>query len=453
MNGSRPKALLIQPPIYDFALYDLFHQPFGLMRIATWLDRTGYEVTILDCLDIVDPGHTARQVRRRHGTGKFLRQVVETPAPLRSVRRRYARYGIGAPPMVKRIRDATPDVVLIGTGMTYWYEGCREAAIAVRELFPDVPVIAGGIYATLLPSHCAEQLETDLVVKGNADPALCSVLRGLELPCPTGPVPYQPDRNSSSGSNRLREAGVLRLNEGCPYSCDYCASHLLRPGFTAGDTESLLQSLEEMHAAGIRHIAFYDDALLHRSELALVPFLEKVIRRFGRREISLYVPNAVHAGEINPPIAELMFGAGFREVRLGIESDDKEFHRTHGYKIDVDALRECAVSLRSAGFTGSQITGYLLAGVPGTSAVEFSRSLDTVESLGMRISIAEYSPVPGTRLFDAACQQSELPLRGEPLCHNNSILPTASPEFSMGDLRRMRERVTRHNRTLRCATM
>ena len=71
-----PKALLVQPPVYDFALYDLFHQPFGLLRIGRWLHESGYNVDLLDCLDPVPPG------RSLSGHGRFTRQVVERPQAL-----------------------------------------------------------------------------------------------------------------------------------------------------------------------------------------------------------------------------------------------------------------------------------------------------------------------------------------------------------------------------------
>ncbi|MFP4617647.1 MAG: hypothetical protein ACLFMZ_02280 [Spirochaetaceae bacterium] len=36
-KGDAPEVLLVQPPVYDFALYDLHFKPFGLMRMGNGL--------------------------------------------------------------------------------------------------------------------------------------------------------------------------------------------------------------------------------------------------------------------------------------------------------------------------------------------------------------------------------------------------------------------------------
>ena len=69
---SAPRALLVQPPVYDFALYDLFIYPFGLLRIGQWLADAGYDVTLVDGLS---RGRSAREVRRdAPGRGKIARR-------------------------------------------------------------------------------------------------------------------------------------------------------------------------------------------------------------------------------------------------------------------------------------------------------------------------------------------------------------------------------------------
>ena len=45
------KVLLISPWIYDFAAYDLWSEPLGLLYIAALLREYGYEVSLIDCLD------------------------------------------------------------------------------------------------------------------------------------------------------------------------------------------------------------------------------------------------------------------------------------------------------------------------------------------------------------------------------------------------------------------
>ncbi|MBD3380022.1 MAG: B12-binding domain-containing radical SAM protein, partial [Candidatus Omnitrophica bacterium] len=43
--------LIVNPWIYDFAAYDLWMKPWGLLKISSILKRNGFGVDLIDCLD------------------------------------------------------------------------------------------------------------------------------------------------------------------------------------------------------------------------------------------------------------------------------------------------------------------------------------------------------------------------------------------------------------------
>jgi len=45
------RALLVNPWIYDFAAYDLWSKPLGLLTIAAHLEALGVDIGFVDCLD------------------------------------------------------------------------------------------------------------------------------------------------------------------------------------------------------------------------------------------------------------------------------------------------------------------------------------------------------------------------------------------------------------------
>jgi hypothetical protein len=58
---------------------------------------------------------------------------------------------------------------------------------------------------------------------------------------------------------------------------------------------------------------------------------------------------------------------------------------------------------------------------------------------GVRPSLAEYSPIPGTSLWEEAVKVSPYPLAEEPLTHNNVLLPCGGTEITkekLDDLKR-----------------
>ena len=427
---SAPRALLVQPPIYDFALYDLFLHPYGLLRIGGWLEQSGYEVALLDSLDAGPPGPTP-------GRRKLRRVGVEKPGVFRDVPRRYARYGMDPSHVRDRLRAAQPDVVFITTGMTYWCEGLAEIGSLVQAELPGVPIVAGGIAATLMPTHTAEVLGTDHIVSGTVEadrPALADRLARLGLPDLAGDLPRHPSLRIQRQSHRLRDAATLRLHEGCRGRCVYCASRLLAPRFLPGRWQETAAQIGQAVADGITTFAFYDDALLEESDAHLVPLLEWIVEEFGARALHLFVPNAIHLEHLTPTVSDLLHRAGAEEVRLGVESLDEDFHLAYDRKLRAASVPGAVRMLQDAGFGPGRVSAYVLVGLPGQSARSARRTVDRLGELGVAPSIAEYSPVPGTPLFEAACDVSRYPLRSEPVCHNNSVFPTASPEFTIDDL-------------------
>jgi len=160
-------VLLINPWIYDFAAYDFWIKPVGLLSVANFLEKYGYQTHLVDCLDRFHP-LAPKTKNKKYGTGKFFRTPVENPDIIKNIpQRRYARYGLPIDSFLHALSEIPqPAAILITSGMTYWYPGVKLAIDLVREKFPSAPVILGGIYATLCPEHAQENLAADFVVKG-----------------------------------------------------------------------------------------------------------------------------------------------------------------------------------------------------------------------------------------------------------------------------------------------
>ena len=76
---SAPFILLINPWIHDFAAYDLWIKPIGLLSIAAILKKSGFAVHFIDCLDINHPGMLSNPEikppsRKETGKGHFYKE-------------------------------------------------------------------------------------------------------------------------------------------------------------------------------------------------------------------------------------------------------------------------------------------------------------------------------------------------------------------------------------------
>jgi hypothetical protein len=171
-------VLLINPWIYDFTAYDFWMKPLGLLTVASLIRRfTPHSVSFIDCLDRSHPGLEKSPAMKADGRGPFAKEEVPKPAVLRGVPRRFSRYGIPVAVFEEELaRSPKPDVVLLTSAMTYWYPGVQAVVDLVRRRFGSVPVVLGGVYATLCPDHARAETGADLVVPGPAGAALFAAL-------------------------------------------------------------------------------------------------------------------------------------------------------------------------------------------------------------------------------------------------------------------------------------
>lgn len=441
--STKPRLLLFQPPIYDFALFDLFLKPYGLLRMGRWFEESGYEVFFLNGLDYKDVETNSilgKPRRMSNGTGKFNRMRATLPVGVES-ERYLGRYGVFQDVLKNKMKKFNPDLIFITTGMTYWYRGVVEAVEISKEMFPLVPVLTGGIYANLMPDHCKSVTGTDFVVTGNSSKTLKSILKSFSLPFPVGNIPSGP----LMLPDVWKDAGVIRLNEGCPFHCDYCASDLLSKNFAQGSAEIAFDSLLEMYERfGTSNFAFYDDALLVNSSKSIKPFLEFVIKK--NLPVKFYLPNAVHLQFLDKETASLMKRAGFQEIRLGYESSSSDFHADYDDKFPEDDLFRVVELLKETGFSKTSITAYVLGGLPLQSWKDVERSIKTASSSGIRVSLAEYSPVPKTSLWEKSVELCSYPLDKEPLFHNNTFFPMKWEGYTLENMKYLKNLVRELNK-------
>jgi hypothetical protein len=134
-----------------------------------------------------------------------------------------------------------------------------------------------------------------------------------------------------------------------------------------------------------------------------------------------------------------MFRAGFRMLRLGLETaefEDRELDR----KVTAAEFDRAVRRLQAAGFDRGQIGAYLLVGLPGQEAAAVARSIDAVKRAGITPVLAYYSPIPGTALWGRAVASSRYDLAAEPLCTNNAVLPCRREPFDWRWLSELKRR-------------
>jgi hypothetical protein len=280
--------LLINPWIYDFAAYDFWLKPLGLLYLGGLVRANNHRVSYIDCLDphsalmAKKSGKTPR--RHAYGHGRFFRQVIDKPECLRFMPRSYCRYGI-EPDVFSAELALYPetDLVLVTSVMTYWYTGVFDAIKIIHETLPGVPVVLGGKYATLCYNHAVDHSGADYVVRGRGEKQVLQLLRNLFYE----DAVFEPDEDDLDtlpypAFDLLSKIDQVPLvtSIGCPYRCSYCSSHILQKKFIRRDPICVVDEIEHWQKNfGVTDFSFYDDALLVDSTNMIIPLLDEVKKR------------------------------------------------------------------------------------------------------------------------------------------------------------------------------
>lgn len=413
----------------DFAAYDFWIKPIGLLRIGTVLKENGYSVHLLDCLDRNHPMLLAylrlREARSRaDGTGHFFKTEIEKPDVIKWVPRKYSRYGLP----FQIVQDylfsiPEPDVILMTSGMTYWYPGVVEMIALLRTMWPVVPVVLGGIYATLMPDHAGTVSGADYVITGTGEKQCLNLVQEL-----TGQETGDIDRSEDGYRRPLYNlypklfTAALLSSRGCPYQCPFCASKQLNETYHSYDPADVAEEVIDLNTRHfVKHFAFYDDALLFEKESHIIPLLREIVSHGPRA--AFHTPNGIQPRMIDETVAGLMYSAGFMTIRLSYETGNPERQRSMGMKITDDDLKRAVKLLESAGFLRENLGAYVIMGLPGQPVAEVLSSIAFVMGLGIRVYLASFSPVPGTQSWQDAVASGLMKENIDPLLTNNSVFP------------------------------
>ncbi len=145
---------------------------------------------------------------------------------------------------------------------------------------------------------------------------------------------------------------------GCPYRCPFCASSRLQPERARFTAERIYNEIARDHYdLGVTDFAFYDDALLLDAEYTLRPALERVVKA-NPRSVSTRRTRFI-SGHFRRSGVVLLHAAGFKTLRLGLETTADGKSRQWGGKVNTEMYLKAVERLFEAGFSGDDIGVYL----------------------------------------------------------------------------------------------
>jgi magnesium-protoporphyrin IX monomethyl ester (oxidative) cyclase len=341
------KVMLIYPPITVFGsdpTIPSIVQPLGLAYVAGYLEKEGFQVTILDA------------------RGLSGERVIKD--------RKSALYGLSDEEIVKRIESENPDVVGISCMWTAYSGDAHRIARLVKKYREDLTVIFGGAHASQFYEMVLRDDNINIVVIGEGEATVAEVLKrikdGISFEDVKG-IAYKVDgkivknplrepikdidqipfparhllnmsiylEESMKGKFAMRSPSVPMItSRGCPQKCVYCTIHSVWGNSWRGRSpKNVVDEMEMLQLDyGVREICWMDDSAgVHRSRL--VAICDEIIRR--KLDVKWTTPNGIAHWTLDESILDKMKQAGCYRITFGIESGNPEMRKFIGKPFDL----------------------------------------------------------------------------------------------------------------------
>ncbi len=289
----------------------------------------------------------------------------------------------------------------------------RAYAIADQCRQQSIPVVLGGIHASMLPEEAAQY--ADSVVVGEAEGIWPQVIRDFENrrmeKVYHGPrvdyraATFEPRRD-------LFHAGYfwqsVQTSRGCPFDCHFCSvTRYLGRRFRQRPVEDVLTELESIPS---RNIAFVDDNLIgygpEAKARARMLFQGMIDRKLNKR---WWMQTSMNAAD-DDGLLHLAAQAGCMFAFIGFEAIDqpvlKKMHKSINIKRGVENY---ARVVRAFHRRGIGVLGAFILGNNHESPGYYRRLARFMLGSGIDVfQISILTPLPGTRLMDEQLRQDNL---------------------------------------------
>jgi radical SAM superfamily enzyme YgiQ (UPF0313 family) len=309
-----------------------------------------------------------------------------------------------------------------------------EAGRRFRSRYPDVPIVWGGIHASLLPEQTLENPYVDMVVIGEGEATLLELVKALESGSPLDRVrgiayrkngryrttparPFvdldaQPPlayelidmdlyRRRIFGSDHVS----FNSSRGCVFGCAFCWDPVMhKRKWRAMEAETVIEHLKRIiKDYGIRSFLFSDDNFFVDMDRAY-RILEGVIQSGLDISIGKLQIRVDALCSMNKDFLQLLVKAGVKRIHMGVESGSQRVLDLIAKKQTVEQVVEANRKLRPYPIVPLYL---FMMGIVTETPAEFAKSIRlatllTSENPKAVKTFNIYTPYPGTELYNLA---------------------------------------------------
>jgi len=314
-----------------------------------------------------------------------------------------------------------------------------EASRLVKRQRPEIPVVWGGVHATLLPGETLKEPSVDIVVRGEGEETFAELVRSLlhkrSLEDVSG-ISFRSDGNGSAIHNeprpfvsldslpyvpyyvakldylfmrRGRPSMYLETSRGCPLRCAFCYnSSVKNRTWRAMGPEAVIGSVEEILRAfpKVGHLSIVDDNFF--VDLERVRKICTLLLKNGSR-LTYQVQGASiqTLKRLSDEDLSLLKRSGCERVDMGVESGSAHILEEIDKGISVQDVREANRRLMRMGIEPwfNFMSGFPMESEEDLkSTIRLMIDLERENPKALLSPLYCYTPYPGNKLYERARQ-------------------------------------------------
>jgi radical SAM superfamily enzyme YgiQ (UPF0313 family) len=311
-------------------------------------------------------------------------------------------------------------------------------ARALRQVRPDLPLVAGGWHPSILPEQTLRSGYFDAVVKGQGEATFLEMveryakgerdlagIHGCWFRTPDGAIVRNPERGYTDLNLLARrpfelvdfEAYARKCqgtrwilyctSHGCPWDCSYCsnASVYGRNWKPLAPERAVAEMTELVRRYRLQLVDVIDDNYLVRRDRAL-EIAERLIREDLR--FAYYIQTRTdQIDRLSDGELETLARSGLGRIFFGLESGSPKVMRSVNKRLDLETAYRTA---ERCGRVGIRPSFNLIFGLPAEEEQDLRQTLAVVDRIGRANPEADFftnifSPYPGSPIWPLALER------------------------------------------------
>ena len=334
-----------------------------------------------------------------------------------------------------RLQAAAPQVVGISALFQVHEAEVINIARMAKALFPEVPVVIGGLDAGVRYAEYLKSGVIDLVVRGDGEEPFLEVLNRVErgerltgipgtceqlasgqirqnpewvrrVPFDEYPFPardlvprrFYENRKTQQASCPIgfrHPALLMQSSRGCTLKCAFCDIVAVQDKWNAHAPEYVVDEIE--HCAtryGTKEVVFVDDNFMLDPK-RVVRICELIVKR--KLKVALEVMPGVSVWTLNPSVIDTMVAAGLYRVTLPIETGNPKTLRFIKKPVNFDKVR---ASIDYCNRKGLYTAANMIIGFPFETREDIQQTFDFADISGLdAVNFYVAEPFEGARMY------------------------------------------------------